>query len=295
MVTTVLNKNTDFILEGVEPLSEANAYGEGDIFKSNSLCMKISFNNGLSGDLFYLISYRNTAILADLMMMGDGSAEYEDDHKDALSELGNQIMGAASTAMGTEYGVSIACEQAETTEYGEGQMPFAFEDHYLASITIKIDEFEESNILLVVSPALTESFAAHYAEAAITSQTQESETGEALNADITSDSLAMVGEPVGNANISAHFATTGNANIDMLLDVPLDVTIELGRTTLSIRKVLELGPGSIIELDRKASEPVDLMVNDKVVAKGEVVVVDEYFGIRIVSLVTPEERIKHLK
>jgi flagellar motor switch protein FliN len=84
-------------------------------------------------------------------------------------------------------------------------------------------------------------------------------------------------------------------NIQMLLDINLNVTIELGRTRLSIRKVLELGPGSIIELDRLAGEPVDLLVNDKVVAKGEVVVVDEYFGIRIISLVSPEERIKQLK
>jgi flagellar motor switch protein FliN/FliY len=84
-------------------------------------------------------------------------------------------------------------------------------------------------------------------------------------------------------------------NVQMLLDINLNVTIELGRTRLSIRKILELGPGSIIELDRLAGEPVDLLVNDKVVAKGEVVVVDEYFGIRIISLVSPEERIKQLR
>ena len=85
------------------------------------------------------------------------------------------------------------------------------------------------------------------------------------------------------------------AGVEMLLDVPLNITIELGRTRLSIRKVLELGPGSIIELDRLAGEPVDLLVNDKVVARGEVVVVDEYFGIRILSLISQEERIRQLR
>jgi flagellar motor switch protein FliN/FliY len=69
----------------------------------------------------------------------------------------------------------------------------------------------------------------------------------------------------------------------------------LGRTNLSIKRVLELAPGSIVELDRMAGEPVDLLVNDKVVAKGEVVVVDENFGIRIVSLVSAEDRIKSLR
>ena len=91
------------------------------------------------------------------------------------------------------------------------------------------------------------------------------------------------------------FESSGNRVLDMLLDVPLNMTIELGRTQMSIRRILEMGPGSIIELDRFAGEPVDLLVNNKVVARGEVVVVDENFGIRIVSLVTPEERIKFLK
>jgi flagellar motor switch protein FliN/FliY len=81
----------------------------------------------------------------------------------------------------------------------------------------------------------------------------------------------------------------------MLLDVDLDVYIELGRANLSIKRILELSPGSIVELDRMAGEPVDLLVNEKVVAKGEVVVVDENFGIRIVSLVSAEDRIKSLK
>jgi flagellar motor switch protein FliN/FliY len=84
-------------------------------------------------------------------------------------------------------------------------------------------------------------------------------------------------------------------NVDMLLDVELDVSIELGKSNLSIKRILELAPGSIVELDRMAGEPVDLLVNNKVVAKGEVVVVDESFGIRILSLVSPEERIKSLR
>jgi flagellar motor switch protein FliN/FliY len=89
--------------------------------------------------------------------------------------------------------------------------------------------------------------------------------------------------------------SSSHENIDMLLDVELDVYIELGRTNLSIKRILELSPGSVVELDRMAGEPVDLLVNEKVVAKGEVVVVDENFGIRIVSLVSAEDRIKSLK
>ena len=83
-------------------------------------------------------------------------------------------------------------------------------------------------------------------------------------------------------------------NIDMLLDVNLPIAIELGRTKMSISDILALGPGSIVELSKLAGEPVDLLVNQRVVAKGEVVVIDENFGVRITQLLTPEERLKAL-
>jgi flagellar motor switch protein FliN len=83
-------------------------------------------------------------------------------------------------------------------------------------------------------------------------------------------------------------------NIDLLMDVDLPIAIELGRTKMAIQEILALGPGSVVELNKLAGEPVDLLVNNKVVAKGEVVVIDENFGLRITQLVTPEERLKAL-
>jgi flagellar motor switch protein FliN len=83
-------------------------------------------------------------------------------------------------------------------------------------------------------------------------------------------------------------------NIDLLLDVKMPVAIELGRTELPIAELLTLGPGSVIELNKLAGEPVDLLVNNKIIARGEVVVVDENFGVRVTSLLSPEERIKSL-
>lgn len=85
-----------------------------------------------------------------------------------------------------------------------------------------------------------------------------------------------------------------NNNIDLLLDVKMPVAIELGRTELPIAELLTLGPGSVIELNKLAGEPVDLLVNNKIIARGEVVVVDENFGVRVTSLLSPEERIKSL-
>ncbi|MED5475749.1 MAG: flagellar motor switch protein FliN [Candidatus Neomarinimicrobiota bacterium] len=82
--------------------------------------------------------------------------------------------------------------------------------------------------------------------------------------------------------------------IDMLLEVELDVTIELGRKRMTIQEVLQLGKGSIIELSKLAGEPVDIFVNQKKLAQGEVVVVDENFAIRITNLIEKSERLKSL-
>lgn len=86
-----------------------------------------------------------------------------------------------------------------------------------------------------------------------------------------------------------------SANIGLIMDVPLQVTVELGRKRMLVRDVLELGKGSLIELEKLAGEPVDVFVNDKLIAKGEVVVIDENFGVKVTSIVTPVERLQNLQ
>ena len=83
-------------------------------------------------------------------------------------------------------------------------------------------------------------------------------------------------------------------NLDILLDVPLQVTVELGKTHIPIKQILENGQGSLITLDKLAGEPIDLLVNGKYFAKGEVVVIDENFGVRITSILSPAERLAQL-
>jgi len=84
-------------------------------------------------------------------------------------------------------------------------------------------------------------------------------------------------------------------NLDFILDIPLKVTVELGRTTVIIKDLLQLGQGSVLELDKLAGEPLEILVNGKLVAKGEVVVVNEKFGIRLTDIISPVERIETLK
>ena len=83
-------------------------------------------------------------------------------------------------------------------------------------------------------------------------------------------------------------------NLDMLLDIPLQVTVELGRTKRSVKEILELSPGSIIELDKLAGEPVDIHINNRLIAKGEVVVIDENFGVRVTDIISQSDRLENL-
>jgi flagellar motor switch protein FliN len=93
--------------------------------------------------------------------------------------------------------------------------------------------------------------------------------------------------------------TSGEANanrrLELLLDVPLDLSVELGRTRMSIQELLSLGPGSVVELDKLAGEPLDILVNGRLVARGEAVVVNDKFGIRITDIVSPAERVARLR
>ena len=102
----------------------------------------------------------------------------------------------------------------------------------------------------------------------------------------------LVGNTVGNGP-----ATTASApvmNLNLVLDIPVQLSVELGRTKVPIKQVLQLKPGSIVELDSVAGEPVDVLVNGYLIAQGEVVVVNGKFGIRLTDVVTPSERFKRV-
>tara|TARA_Y100000590_G_C15696933_1_gene1005450 strand:- start:17 stop:424 length:408 start_codon:yes stop_codon:yes gene_type:complete len=84
-------------------------------------------------------------------------------------------------------------------------------------------------------------------------------------------------------------------SLDFILDIPLKVTVELGRSKMAIREILQLAQGSVVELSKFAGEPLEVLVNEKLVARGEVVVVNEKFGVRLTDIISPVERIEQLK
>lgn len=92
-----------------------------------------------------------------------------------------------------------------------------------------------------------------------------------------------------------HSGTGKDRNLDLILDIPLKLTVELGRTKMPVSELLNLTQGSVIELTKLAGEPMEVLVNDKLIARGEAVVVNEKFGVRLTDIISPSERIEQLK
>lgn len=107
--------------------------------------------------------------------------------------------------------------------------------------------------------------------------------------------LGVTARPAQFAPLEPSVVVSSNTNLEMLLGVTLRVTVELGRTSMSIDEILKLGPGSVVELDKLAGEPVDVLVNGRLIARGEVVVVDDRFGVRITDVLPPAQRINSLR
>ena len=99
----------------------------------------------------------------------------------------------------------------------------------------------------------------------------------------------------GRLKRSAETGTKSSANMDFLLDIPLEISVELGRTKMLINELLKLGQGSVVELSKLAGETLEILANQKLVARGEVVVVNEKYGVRLTEIISPIERIERLK
>ncbi|MBV1875439.1 MAG: flagellar motor switch protein FliN [Cycloclasticus sp.] len=97
------------------------------------------------------------------------------------------------------------------------------------------------------------------------------------------------------SDTSSSMGIDSEINLDVILDVPVTVSMEVGNTKISIRNLLQLNQGSVIELDRLAGEPMDVLVNKTLIARGEVVVVNDKFGLRLTDIISPAERVKKLK
>ncbi|AFJ02405.1 Flagellar motor switch protein FliN [Methylophaga frappieri] len=109
------------------------------------------------------------------------------------------------------------------------------------------------------------------------------------------ESAEQLAQTAKMEKLSDNGHTRADVNLDMVLDIPVTISMEIGRTRISIRNLLQLSQGSVVELDRLAGEPMDVLVNDTLIAHGEVVVVNDKFGIRLTDVISAAERIKKLR
>ncbi len=254
-------------------------------------------------------------------------------HLSAVGEAMNQMMGSASTSMSTMIGKAVNISPPNVQKMDStNSSSFVPDADILVKISfhLQVGELIDSSIMQVIPIEFAKDMIAMIMGTQDSGSEPVVETQAPMpSAPIASSSMdsSMMGSagygqaanayaangaqraPSGSVNTppqapveKAVFSSFDQAlspksgrNLDLLLDIPLQLTVELGRTKKQIRDILELGSGSIIELDALAGEPVDILVNNKLIARGEVVVIDENFGVRVTDIISPAERIARLQ
>lgn len=298
------------------------------------LIVEVGYTHGIEGNNILAIQAQDALIIADLMMGGEGTAppeELNELHMSAVGEAMNQMMGAVSTSLSTMFNkkidisppkvnlIDLAKEDKVTDLVGSEEkvvrVSFRMEveglidSEIMQILPIDISKDMVSNLMsgsmpeaapepAVTAPPVMQQVQAPQETYAAPPQQPVQQQQQTYAAPMQQQARVASNIPVQPAQfspLSTEPVTVNDANIGLILDVPLQVTVELGRTKKRIRDILELANGSIIELDKLAGEPVDILVNGKLLAKGEVVVIDENFGVRITDIVSPMERAQNLQ
>ncbi|WP_071459454.1 flagellar motor switch phosphatase FliY [Bacillus massilinigeriensis] len=307
-------------------------------FPDPYVAVQVHYTEGFSGTNMLVIQQNDAAVIADLMLGGDGSAPRElmdEIQLSAVQEAMNQMMGSAATSMSTVFSkrvdISPPAINLLNLQEGKGTESIPSEEVFVkVSFRLKIGSLIDSSIMQL--------FPVEFARSLINELLNPgNKTGEQKNdgnaevkeldflreegmggieqpsrqpeRDFQNEhqetqhlgmSFSNSAEPQIQPAVFSSFDSVQpvqheSQNLDMLLDIPLEVTVELGRTKRSVRDILELSGGSIIELDKLAGEQVDILVNNRLVAKGEVVVIDENFGVRVSDIISKKDRLRKLK
>lgn len=283
-------------------------------FKVPYLVIEVTFIEGLSGSNLLVIKEHDAAVVADLMMGGDGTGAQEELGElelSAASEAMNQMMGSGATAMSTVFNrrVTISPPQAsvlKTAEDVDAESALHVDEPVVVTaFKMTVEDLLDTEVLQLMGLETAKSLASFLWEgvetipAQPTAAVEEPTTVPPLSAEAPAASAAPPPAPEVQPYVPPAFDAGPPAvepeKLDLLLDIPLKVTVVLGRTRRPIREVLKLGPGAIVELDALADEPVEILVNGVPVARGEVVVVGENFGVKITSIISPRERVEQLQ
>lgn len=308
--------------------------GKKEEFPYEHVRLQVNYIAGFNGENIFLMKANDAAIISDIMMGGDGlksKEELSDFELSAVQEAMNQMMGASATSMSTVFDKKVdisppIVEYKEIDKLEQVEDGFTGEAFVSVSFQIKIGGLIDSNIMqlmpldfartlvnqLLTSDEESETEASSVHKEKSTNDVEQMETkstepegkeSEAKGQTLTRQSQQFGAQTSADAKVQpasfSEFDTTNvpkneQRNLDLLLDIPLQVTVELGRTKERLQHILELSPGSIIELDKLAGEPVDILVNQKLIAKGEVVVIDENFGVRVSDIMSQKDLLMRL-
>ena len=295
-------------------------------FETPTVILDVEYTTGIIGRNILIIHVDDAAVISNLMMGGDGKVSGHDLSEleiSAVSEAMNQMIGSAATSMATMFArkVDISPPMSklwkDKNELLSDKIP---EDQTIVKISFKmtIGDLVDSHIMQILPVPTAKEIGrimsgTEDASSAINSVLGEEIVAKTIEQSVTQPVVSQpvqqpvqqpmqqpMQQPVEVHNASFEPLEAGGAhptpkNIDLILDVPLNVSVVLGRTKKSIKDILALGTGSLIELEKLAEEPVEVLVNGKQIAYGEVVVVDENFGVRLTSIVSNADRIKSLQ
>lgn len=220
--------------------------------------------------------------LADFMLAGDGESkdEIDDDTKDAVQELTSQVLSGLNVPFEEAFGSKFSFKSEDVIKNISSSM-FQCPEYYCIDLAGDVDG-TELKFRFVCDTNIESKFASQEDSNLVDDGSIEALLG---NAGISFDE-----EPAeSNANANTP------KNLDLLLDIDIPISVRMGSAKLFLKDILGLGPGNIVELEQNADDSIELAINDKVIARGEVVIVDGYFGFRIKEIVSKAERIKKLK
>ena len=275
--------------------------------------IRINLTEGAPGTHMYLLG-NDAAVAIAGPMMGQEGVELDDAAVNALQEAFSQISGPVITALGEKIGATVMNEPPVGQRVSKESAGLPSDQFVAITYTIAIGdqpsvELNEVFDMAVVQATLGGATGAPAANAGFAGggladlTAAPADAGGGLLAGLAGgdDQGGMTGlagvfggspnvQSVQFPNLTPAGGPNEQGNIGLLMDVYMEMTVELGRTRKLIKEILGMGEGTIIELDKLAGEPVDILVNHKLIAKGEVVVIDENFGVRVTEIVSPIDR-----
>lgn len=328
-LSTLLNQKVDITTPTVSFVKKTGIKEE---FPYEHVSLQVDYCDGFDGENIFLMKAKDAAIISDIMLGGNGlqpNEELSEIELSAVQEAMNQMMGSSATSMSTVFNkrVDISPPQVDYKDIDklEEVAKGSDEDVFVrVAFNLKIGDLIDSNIFQLIPLDFAKDLVNQLLEPTeepINQETTMKDMNIAQQSDIsvtqTEVETAQMEQPTPTQSEPQHIGNhiapdstiqhaafeafeptplnqTNKRNLDMLLDVPLSVTVELGRTKQTVEDILELSQGAIIELDKLAGEPVDVLVNNKLIAKGEVVVIDENFGVRVTDIVSPKDRLMKL-